>query len=173
MVAVGLAQVGDGTRLGNGDRAAWVLLFKALHGGGQHAGELLRGFLHVDGVEGEAALLVKKADISCGLGGGIRAGLLDEADAEFVAVRDEALMRAETGMDRGDGFVRSNSDDGLGLGKGSLIQTRAESEQRLELRGEFTGKFFHLRQAAGGELDDVLCTKQQTTQDALKGGRAE
>ena len=68
-VADFLAEVGDGSGLGGAERRAGIFFFELRHGVGEERSEGA-GVFEVDGLEGEAALLIEEADVAGGKAGG-------------------------------------------------------------------------------------------------------
>jgi len=94
-VAGFFTEVGDGSGVGGGEGATWVAFFKVGHGLGEEGGKA-EGIFGEDALEGEAALLVEEADVAGGEVGGFGRGVIDEGDADAVAVSDEGgFERAE------------------------------------------------------------------------------
>ena len=87
-VAGFFAEVGDGTRFGQGEWTAGILFFEIGHGFGKEWSEGRRIF-EVDGMEGEAAGLVKEADVACGELGSFGSGLINYGNADAMTVSDK------------------------------------------------------------------------------------
>ena len=87
-VAGFFAEVGDCARFGKREWTAGILFFEIGHGFGKEWSEGRRIF-EVDGMEGEAAGLVKEADVACGELGSFGSGLINDGNADAMPVPDK------------------------------------------------------------------------------------
>lgn len=111
-----VAEIGDGTGFGGAEGASGVFLLVFGHRFGEVGAEVERVF-EVDGLEREAALLVVLADVDGGESCGFWGRVVNDGNADAVAVANERGVERGLLLELTDGGVISVSDDGIGLGQ--------------------------------------------------------
>ena len=103
------AEVGDGSGFGGAERRTRVFFFEFCHGVGQERSKGA-GIVEVNGLEREAALLIEETDVAGGEVGGFGRGIVDDGNANAMAVTDEGCFERTELLKVAKGFVRAEND---------------------------------------------------------------
>ena len=111
-VAGFFAEVGDRAGFGKGEWSAWVFFFKIGHGLGEEWTKAWWIFKK-NCLEGEASGLIEEANVTCGELGCFRSGIVDDGDADTMAVADEGDFEWAEALKMADGFIGAEDDHGI------------------------------------------------------------
>ena len=114
-VAGFFAEVGDGSGFGKGEWSAGIFFFKTGHGLGE---EWTKAWwiCKENCLEGEASGLVEEADVTGGELGCFRSGIVDDGDADTMAVADEGDFERTEVLKMTDGLIGAENNHGICLG---------------------------------------------------------
>jgi hypothetical protein len=141
-----------------------VLFFEVGHGVGKKGAEGA-GIFEKEGLQGEATLLVEESDVAGGEAGGFGGGVVDESDADAMAVSDEGGFERTALLEVADRFVGSKDDEGIGFGDPVV----GERPGGLHEGGE-GWRDFELEKGVGGKFEAVFGPEEDAVEEGLAGG---
>lgn len=148
------AEVGDGTGLGRGERAARVICFKIGHRLGEEGTEYARDF-HEESLQREATLLVEEADVAGGKAGGLGRRVVNDGDAEAMAVAHEGCFERAEGLEMAEGVVGSEDDKGVGLWDPVIREGAGGFDEGAKRRRDLK-----VEEGVRGELEQVVGSEE-------------
>ncbi len=158
------AEVGDGTGVGGGEVTARVVVFEVGECFGEEGGEG-DGIFEVEGLEGEAAVLIEEADVAGGEGGGFGGRIGDDGNAVAMAVADEGGFEGAELLEVAEGGIGAVDDEGIGFGDPVV----GEGAGGFDEEGE-SGRDLEIEEGVGGEFEPVVGAEDEAVEEALVGG---
>lgn len=158
-VADFFAEVGDGTGFGGAQRSARVAFFKFSHGVCQERSKGAWVF-EIDCLQGEAALLIKLADVSGGELSSFRSGVFDDGDTDPVAVTDEGRFEGAELLEVTQGVVGTEDDECIGFGDPVVREITGDFHELFE-----AGRDFKIGESIRGKLEAIFCSKDESVEE--------
>ena len=128
-------EVADGAVFGWAEVGARVGLFVVSHCGGEEGGKIVWIF-DKDGLQGEAAILIKLTNVLGGEAGGCFGWALNKGDAEAMAVGHEGNFERGERAEVSDGGITPVDDEGSGFGDPVIGELAGGFDERLKFGRE-------------------------------------
>ena len=114
--------------------------------------------------------MVELADVAGGELSGFGARLINDRDADAVAVGDEGDFERRELAEVADGGIAPVDDERSGFVDPVAWKGARSFDEVAEGLGELGDLFFEVREALGGEFEAVFCAEKETVEEGLPCG---